>query len=109
MDIVEVIRIIFGSIFVLFLPGLSWSFLFFNKNEIDWVERIALSFGLSIALVPLTVFWLNYLFKIKINLLNVSLTVATLIVMPIIIKKFELQKKTVVLLKSFYSKISERR
>ena len=109
MDIVEVIRIIFGSIFVLFLPGLSWSFLFFNKNEIDWVERIALSFGLSIALVPLTVFWLNYLFKIKINLLNVSLTVATLIVMPIIIKKFELQKKTIVLLKSFYSKISERR
>jgi len=57
----EVLRITFGSTFVLFIPGLFWSFVFFGKGEIDIIERIALSFGLSIALVPLAVFWLNWI------------------------------------------------
>lgn len=77
-DIVEIIRLIFGSVFVLFLPGFAWSFVFFAKEEIDWIERIALSFGLSIALVPLAVFWLNYFLGIKISLLNVSVVILTL-------------------------------
>ncbi|MBO8183457.1 MAG: DUF1616 domain-containing protein [Archaeoglobus sp.] len=84
MEAVEILRIIVGSIYVLFLPGLVWSFVFFNKGEIDWIERIALSFGLSIALVPLSVFWMNYLFKIKINIINVSIIIAILILVPLI-------------------------
>jgi len=75
---------IFGVIFVLFIPGLAWSFIFFNKKEIDWIERIALSFGLSIAIIPLTVFYLNFLFKIKITLINISLITAILTVIPVI-------------------------
>jgi len=47
------------------------------------MERIALSFGLSISLVPLTVFYLNYLLKVKINHPNVSLAVATLTAIPL--------------------------
>ncbi|MFH1127077.1 MAG: DUF1616 domain-containing protein [archaeon] len=39
------------------------------------IERIALSFGLSIAIVPLIVFYLNWLFSIKINLINSSVTI----------------------------------
>ncbi len=81
----------FGSIFVLFLPGLAWSYLFFNRNEIDWIERIALSFGLSIALVPLTVFWLNYIFKVKINLLNVSVIILALTLIPPLMIKFNVK------------------
>lgn len=81
--ILNVLRIIFGSIFILFLPGYFWSFAFFNKGKIDLIERIALSFGLSIALVPLTVFYLNYLFKVKINLPNVSLVVAIITTVPL--------------------------
>jgi len=80
--ILNVLRIIFGSIFILFLPGFAWSFVFFKKGKIDLIERIALSFGLSIALVPLTVFYLNYLLKVKINLPNVSLVVAALTAIP---------------------------
>jgi len=79
MEIYELLRIIFGSVFVLFLPGLAWSFVFFKKEEIDVIERIALSFGLSIALVPLVVFWLNWLLKIKINILNVTAIILGLI------------------------------
>lgn len=68
--IIEALRILFGSIFVLFLPGFALSYAFFRKKEIDMIERIALSFGLSIAVVPLMVFYLNWALGVKINALN---------------------------------------
>ncbi len=79
MEILYLLKIIFGSVFVLFLPGLAWSFVFFKKGKIDIIERIALSFGLSIALVPLVVFWLNWLLKIKINIVNITVVILGLI------------------------------
>jgi uncharacterized membrane protein len=46
---------------VLFFPGYSLiAALFPKKNDLGGVERIALSFGLSIAIVPLLGFGLNY-------------------------------------------------
>jgi len=75
MKIFELLKIIFGSIFVLFLPRLAWSFVFFKKAEIDAIERIALSLGLSISIVPLVVFWLNWLLKIRINIVNVTVVI----------------------------------
>lgn len=80
---IEVLRMLAGFILVLFLPGFAWSYIFFRKNEIDITERIALSFGLSIAMVPLTVFWLNYLFKVKVTFTNVSIVVILLTAIPI--------------------------
>ncbi|MEA1985615.1 MAG: DUF1616 domain-containing protein [Euryarchaeota archaeon] len=74
---------ILGSIFVLFIPGFAWTFAFFEKNEIDAIERIALSFGLSIALVPLTIFYLNYLLHIKITALNSFVVIILLTAIPI--------------------------
>jgi uncharacterized membrane protein len=79
MEILELLRIPIGSVFVLFLPGYAWSFVFFKKDEIDLIERIALSFGLSIALVPLIVFWLNWLLKIRINIVTVTAVILGLI------------------------------
>jgi uncharacterized membrane protein len=86
----ESFRIVFGSVFVLFLPGLIISFIFFPKikefdsknkdsGSIDWIERVALSFALSIAIVPLVVFYLN-LAGVKINLFNSSLIIVGIIV-----------------------------
>jgi uncharacterized membrane protein len=74
--LLEGFRIVFGSIYVLFLPGFVISFIFFPKtsDSIDWIERIALSFALSIAIVPLVVFYLNLL-GIKINLISSFLTI----------------------------------
>jgi uncharacterized membrane protein len=83
MDPLTLIRMIIGSIFVLFIPGFAWTFAFFEKNEIDAIERIALSFGLSIALVPLTVFYLNYLFHIKITALNSFIVILVLTAVPL--------------------------
>lgn len=93
LEIEESFRIVFGSVYVLFLPGFIISFIFFPKtkeldskeeNAIDWLERIALSFALSIAIVPLVVFYLN-LIGIKINLLNTSLIIAGIMLISIII------------------------
>jgi uncharacterized membrane protein len=84
MTFLEGLRLVFGGIFVLFAPGFAWSYVFFRHRKIDWIERLALSFGLSIALVPLAVFWLNWLFDMEITLLSASLTVAGLICISII-------------------------
>lgn len=85
METLELLRIPIGSVFVLFLPGYAWSFVFFKKDEIELIERIALSFGLSIALVPLIVFWLNWLLKIKINIVTVTAVILGLIGCALII------------------------
>ncbi|MCK5661521.1 MAG: DUF1616 domain-containing protein, partial [Methanosarcinales archaeon] len=44
-ELLQITRIILGSTFVLFIPGFAWTFALFKKNEIDIIERIALSFG----------------------------------------------------------------
>ena len=53
-------RYVFGSVFVLFLPGYSLIKALFGSKELDNIERFALSIGLSLALVPLAGLLLNY-------------------------------------------------
>jgi uncharacterized membrane protein len=95
----ESFRIVFGSVYVLFVPGFLISYIFFpitkeldeqenkDKNEggkaIDWIERIALSFALSIAIVPLAVFYLN-LVGVKINIINTSLIILGIIIVSLV-------------------------
>ena len=103
---IESFRIIFGSVYVLFIPGFILSFVFFprirafedkekgeerEKGAIDWIERVALSFALSIAVVPLIVFYLN-LIGVKINLLNSFLTILGIIVISSVILVIRLKK-----------------
>jgi len=55
------VRIILGLPLVLFLPGYALiATLFPRKDDLDGVERVALSFGLSIAITPLLGLGLNY-------------------------------------------------
>ena len=55
------LRIIIGLPFLLFFPGYSLiAFLFPEKHSLSTVERVALSFGLSIAITPLIGFGLNF-------------------------------------------------
>ncbi len=54
-------RIVLGLPFILFFPGYALiGTLFPEKKSLDLIERVALSFGLSIAIVPLIGFGLNY-------------------------------------------------
>jgi len=65
----SVIQAIIGLPLVLFIPGFALSYAFFpKKKDLDLMERIALSFGLSFALIPLAVFFLNKFLKIPITI-----------------------------------------
>jgi uncharacterized membrane protein len=53
--------LVLGLIFVLFFPGYTLvAALFPKRDDLDGVQRLALSFGLSIAVVPLIGLVLNY-------------------------------------------------
>ena len=53
--------IVLGLPFLLFFPGYTLTAaLFPRKNQLNSIERVALSFGLSIIVVPLSGFILNY-------------------------------------------------
>jgi len=57
----NVLRIILGIPFLLFFPGYAlMAALFIKKEGMGGIERVALSFGLSIAVVSLIGFVLNY-------------------------------------------------
>ena len=84
MDLSGLIQIILGSIFVLVIPGFAWTFIFFDRDEIDGIERITLSFGLSMVLVPLVIFYSGYL-GIKITLFNLSMAILCLTLIPFIL------------------------
>ena len=57
----NILRIILGIPFLLFFPGYTLMAVLFTKKEImGGIERVALSFGLSVAVVPLIGLILNY-------------------------------------------------
>ena len=74
------VRIILGLPLVLFLPGYALiATLFPRKDDLDGIERIALSFGLSIAISPLLGLALNYTpFGIRLTPILIVLSVFTI-------------------------------
>jgi len=73
-------RYLFGSIFMLFLPGFSIIKALFGRKELDNIERLALSVGLSLALVPLAGLLLNYTpWGIRTTPVTLSLLALTLV------------------------------
>ncbi len=79
-----VFRAILGFILVFFLPGFAWTLVFFSRRQINTVERLALSFGLSIALVVLSIFALNKLIGARISGLNSVLIILTITIVPLL-------------------------
>jgi len=60
---------------------------YLNMSFLDIIERIALSFALSIAIVPLVVFYLNKL-GMRINTLNSFLSIVGIIAVSFVVKRF---------------------
>jgi len=92
------LRAILGLIYVLFLPGYVVVRCFFK--EVDWIEKAALSFGLSIALVILSVMFSNMLFKIPITAITNFLVILVVMIITIVVKIY--QKPIIV----FFNKLS---
>jgi len=80
-------RMIFGSALVLFVPGYALTRVFFKGSDIDGVERIALSFGLSIAVVPLAVFYASRV-GVKITAFNTSIIVLLIVALALAYPQF---------------------
>jgi len=75
-----VFRWVLGSVFVLFIPGyVAVEALFPKGRELDGIERLALSVGLSLAMVPLVGLLLNYTpWGIRLDPIMASLTILTI-------------------------------
>ena len=79
------LRIVLGLPFVLFFPGYTLiAALFPRRNQLGSIERVALSFGLSIAIVPLIGLVFNYTpWGIRLYPILISLTIFILAISSI--------------------------
>jgi uncharacterized membrane protein len=79
------LRVIFALPMILFIPGyVLIATLFPDKDELDGLERLALSFGLSIAIVPLIGLVLNYTpWGIRLDPIVISLVAFTTVMILI--------------------------
>lgn len=87
-DIVLILNIVIGLLLVLFVPGFALSFAFFPKKELKRIERFTISVALSISTVPLTIFYLNKFFDVKINLINSVITIIAIAALGVAIWYF---------------------
>ncbi len=75
----SILRPILGLPFLLFFPGYALiSTLFPEEQGLDRIERLALSFSLSIALTPLVGLLLNYVWNITLTSILTSLSILIL-------------------------------
>ena len=83
----NIIRTILGVPLVIFIPGyILTTALFPKENDLDLIERISLSFGLSIAIVPLLGLILNYTFGIR--LIPILITICIYIIILVVITEY---------------------
>ena len=85
------VRYVLGGAFVLFLPGFMLiSVLYPRSGELDGLERVALSIGLSLAIVPLVGLVLNYMpWGIRLEPIMISLALfAEVMAVVCVVRKF---------------------
>ena len=75
------LRAILALILMFFLPGFAWSLVFFR--QINILERIALSVGLSIAIVTLSILALHVVVGVRITGFNSVLIIIILTIIPL--------------------------
>jgi hypothetical protein len=91
-----IVRWILGAVFMVFIPGyVTVEALFPKGREIGEIERFALSFGLSLALVPLIALLLNYTpWGIRLTPILLSLTLFTVGVAIVgVVRRFKLAQE----------------
>lgn len=88
----DIIRMVLGFPFLLFCPGYALiSALFIKKDDLDTLERIALSIGLSIAIVPLTGLILHFT-PYGIRLYPILFSIASLVFLFSLVARYRRRK-----------------
>ena len=82
LERLPIVRALVGFILVFFVPGFAWTLVFFR--QVNVIERILLSFGLSIAVVTLSLLFLNRLIGVRITGFNSILTIITVTIIPLV-------------------------
>lgn len=83
-----IFRTLLGIVFILFVPGYTFiAAIFPRKDDLDNIERIALSFGLSIAIAPLIGLGLNFT-SFGIRLIPILISISIFILVMCIITYF---------------------
>ena len=72
-----------GDTLVFFLPGFAWTLVFFPNRQLNVLERVALSFGLSIAIVTLSIIVLNKLVGLSLTAFNSFLVIMVVTIIPL--------------------------
>ncbi len=80
LERLPIFRAILGFVLVFFLPGFAWTFIFFR--QINVLERVTISFALSIALVTLSLLFINRLIGIRITAFNSALVIIVVTILP---------------------------
>jgi uncharacterized membrane protein len=88
MGLIDALRIVIGSVFVLFVPGYFLTQALFKKDEIDFLERITLSIVMSITAVPLAVLFLNVIFGVKIIALNTVIIILGIVLLSVVYTRY---------------------
>lgn len=83
LDRLPIIRAILGFIFVFLLPGFAWTLVFFSGKQINLIERLVLSIGLSIAIVTLSLLFLNMVIGVRITGVNSVLVIIVVTIIPV--------------------------
>ena len=93
ISLLSTLQVCFGLIYVLFIPGYLAVLCLFEKKEIDIIERIALSFALSIAIVTLVIIVTNNVFKIFFTGFSNFIIISLIIIVLLLIKSYLNNKK----------------
>ncbi len=83
---IEILGSITGGLFFFLVPGMAWCILIFGREKPDALELICLSIALSISLSVLSIFFLNSFLGMRINLMNATLVLLVLTVLPLLVK-----------------------
>ena len=83
LERLPIVRAILGFILVFFLPGFTWTLVFFR--QINVIERSTLSFGLSIVIVTLSLLFVSRLTGVRITGFNSALVIVSITIVPVLI------------------------
>jgi uncharacterized membrane protein len=88
MDIIEIIFEFVACTITIIIPGVLLTFVFFNKSALDFIERVAYGFGLSVIAISSFTLLLG-LFGIKLTfvLIVIELIVITSLASLVIVLK----------------------
>ena len=81
LERVPVIRAILGFILVFFLPGFTWTLVFFK--QLNFIERVTISLALSIAVITLSLLLTSRLLGIRIAGPSSALVIVLVTILPL--------------------------